>query len=450
MAVRKKMFMMMGTLDADAVIRAIFHVQMMCESMADLVDMLVRALKPLFEPSMVPLLTPLVAIDEPFAQKVLMGLYSQPAPPVDVKPLETTTEGYIVNRLEVLYWSTLVDAGLTTAAMSPVQPLLIPLPPELAPDFEIEVGRGGNSMIPQNISTASSPSTTRASAPVSDSSPSILVDSGANVPIRSTDASGNDVGAGLSPRDTGNLANPPHEVIKCHSWLLFGRWPYFRRLVASGFSEVATKSMQIPEETWSLGTVRAFLRYIYTNNAGLFEGSEATLRHELLEYAAMFDLIDLEQNPTPAFAHLIEHCRAPLALNVTVRTSVASYKRLLQYGSPDQRTELIRFMAKNISAIMNDPHLAYDFSQLGPETCSAVLFAIHSKEFPPPLPSRTSTPSKSYAGAVGPASHHKSSSKTSGATDSEKKTAAKKRKTTPASATTTAPTKAPNLHNSNK
>lgn len=428
---------MMGTLDADAVIKAIFHVQKMCESMADLVDMLVRALKPLFEPSMVPLLTPLVSIDEPYAQKVLMGLYSQPAPPVDVKPLETTTEGFIVNRLEVLYWSTLVHLGVTTVAMSPVQPLIVPLPLELQPDFEIEVGRGNTN---SSSAGSSSSSNSRSSAPQDDHSPR-LDGSGANVPLRSVEASGNDGGFSSSPRDTGNLATPPHEVIQCHSWLLFGRWPYFRRLVLSGLAETESRSMQIPDDTWSLATCRAFLRYIYTNNVGLFDGGDVTLRHELLEFAAMFDLIDLDQVPTQAFSHLIEHCRAPLSLNVTVRTCVSSYKRLLQYGSSDQRLELITFMAKNITSIMTDPQLCYEFSQLGPDTCSAVLFAIHNKDFPPSLPSRTSTPSKSSNFSQITTST-RYSSKSSHHHDSDKKSAAKKRKSTLEKSTTAVPTKA--------
>lgn len=440
------MFMMMGTLDADAVVKAIFHVQKMCESMADLVDMLVRALKPLFEPSMVPLLTPLVAIDESYAQKVLMGLYSQPAPPVDVKPLETTTEGFIVNRLEVLYWSTLVHLGVTTVAMSPVQPLIVPLPPELQPDFEIEVGKShANRDASSGYSGSSSHSTSRSSAPRDDQSPR-LDGSGANVPLRSLESSGNDGGSGAcSPRDTGNLATPPHEVIKCHSWVLYGRWPYFRRLVLSGLAETETKSMQVPDDTWTLGTCRAFLRYIYTNNVGLFDGGDVTLRHELLEYAALFELIDLDHEPNPAFSHLIEHCRAPLSLNVTVRTCVSSYKRLLQYGSSEQRSELITFMAKNITAIMSDPHLCYEFSQLGPETCSSVLFTIHNKEFPPPLPSRISTPSKSSQSsnlATHSSSSSSSSSKHISKGVSADRSLIKKRRTLE-KATTPSPTKAP-------
>ena len=353
----------MGTLDAEAVIKAIYHVQKMCESWPDLVGMLVRALKPLFEPSMVSLLTPLVAIDEKYAQKVLMGLYSQPAPPIDVKPLEMTTEGYIVHRLETLYWSTLIHCGLITPERAPIKSLIVPLPKTLWPDFEMEV---------------------RTSAPHDSSAGKTvpLGGSGANVPSTSSNATSDD-GSSSSKGDSENITKPPLvEVIKAHSWLLYARWPYFRRMVAAGLCEVESRIMQIPDDTWSLATVRGFLRYVYSNNVGLFEGSNIgmVMRSEILTHAELFNLMDHENTPTPSFAHLIELARAPLSHGITVKNAVLSYKRLLHYGSPDQRIEVIKFMAKNIAAIMSDSALCAEFAGLGTETCTAVLFAMHNKK----------------------------------------------------------------------
>lgn len=366
------MFMMMGTLDADALIRAIFHVQAMCESLAGLVDMLVRALKPLFEPGMMSQITPLVRIDEPYGIKVLTGLFSQPAPPVDVKPLETTTEGYIANRLEVLYWSTLAANGeiSESALSSPIAKLLMPLPKELEPDFKI--------LVPTRGSNGSR---------ISSSSPAPESDVDANVPARTNgkDAPGSNHisnnAEGANSLSSGASNEDSFELIPCHSWVLYGRWPYFKRLIDSGLTEAKTRTMSFPEATWGASTVRAFVRYLYTNNIGLFEGSDGGARLELLEHAGLFDLVDFDGNPTPAFVPLIEHCRSPLTLNVTPKTSISAYKRLLTYGSSAQRQELIKFMADNIVQIMNDDSLRIEFLSLGDQTIATVMFASHHKDY---------------------------------------------------------------------
>jgi hypothetical protein len=313
LALRKKMFMVMGTLDADALIKALFHVQAICESQVELVEMLVRALKPIFEPNMIPKLTPLVTIDEPYSQKVLMGLYNQPAPPVDVKPLSIeTTESYIVAQLETLYWSMLLAEGFSEANMPRRISLMNPLPKDLRPDFKISCG---------------------------------------------------------------------NTVVQCHSWVLFGRWPWFRRLVDSGLSEISQMSISLPEDCWSTQTLHAFLRYLYTNSVGLFDSNTKTC-NELLDNARLFDLLDVDNNPTSGFAPLIEHCSAPYSTNVTVKTAVSSYQRLLLFGSSSQRKQLKRFIAQNLTAIMEDEKLAAEFASLGAKTCAAIMFSVYDREWP--------------------------------------------------------------------
>lgn len=303
--------MLMGTLDVDSLVKAVYHVQDMCESLPDLVDMLVRALKPLFEAAIIPKLTPLVAVDEAFAQKVLMGLYSPPAPPVDVKPLDLTTESYIVHRLEILYWSMLASAGASEKSLPRTLALLRPLPAELQPDFTIHVG---------------------------------------------------------------------DQSASCHSWMLFGRWPYFRRMIASGLSEASAMTMTLPDDCWSIKTLRAFLRYLYTNNCGLFDPADDTCT-ELLDSAHLFDLVDIDSKPAPGFAPLIEHCSTPSEKG-NIATAVASYQRLLLYGSATQKQKLITFMAENIQAIMADDKLSAEFALLGSKACSKIFFASFNREFP--------------------------------------------------------------------
>lgn len=312
LAVRKKMFMVMGTLDSDSLIKAIYHVQAMCDSLVELIDMLVRALKPLFEANMIPKLTPLVRVDEVYAQKVLMGLYSQPVPPVDVKPLDATTESYIVSQLERLYWSMLLGQGASSAVMPNGVEVMNPLPRDLQPDFNIMLG---------------------------------------------------------------------DHAVPCHSWVLYGRWPYFRRMVQAGLGEVESMTMHLPDDCWSLATLRAFLRYLYTNSTGLFDPTDKSCT-ELLDNARLFELLDVDNNPTPGFAPLIEHCTAPHSTNVTIRTAVSSYQRLLLYGSSAQRKQLRKFISHNIAAIMADDKLAAEFASLGSKTCATILFAVHEREYP--------------------------------------------------------------------
>lgn len=311
LAVRKKIFMIMGSLDSESLIMAIYHVQRVCESQVELMEMLVRALKPLFEPSLIPKLTPLVALDEAYAQKVLMGLFSTPAPPIDVKPLSLeTTESYIVAQLDLLYWSMLAAGGAPLASLPRMQ-FLSPLPPELQPDFAIVAGG---------------------------------------------------------------------TTVQCHSWILYGRWPWFRRLISSGLAESSSMTMSLPDDCWSLNTVKAFLRYLYTNSVDLFESGSSA--NELLETARLFDLLDIDNNPTPGFSALIEHCNAPYSTNPTVKTAVSSYQRLLLYGSSSQRKHLRKYISQSIDSIMSDDKLCAEFATLGAKVCAQILFQSYERDFP--------------------------------------------------------------------
>jgi hypothetical protein len=59
---------------------------------------------------------------------------------------------------------------------------------------------------------------------------------------------------------TGGEDDPP---IHCHRTVLLARWPHFAKMVNSGMTESFGTSITIPEP---YSTVRAFLRYLYTDD----------------------------------------------------------------------------------------------------------------------------------------------------------------------------------------
>jgi hypothetical protein len=119
-----------------------------------------------------------------------------------------------------------------------------------------------------------------------------------------------------SPRDADftihSLADDGSGVaqsIQCHSDLLRVRWPFFKTLIDSGFSESNLSSWNIrawgdPEGGLSPPSVEALIRYFYTNEVEFIESVQVAI-----EILAMREYYLLETTDDSSHYALLEHCQ---------------------------------------------------------------------------------------------------------------------------------------------
>lgn len=156
--------------------------------------------------------------------------------------------------------------------------------------------------------------------------------------------------------------------VKVHDWVLYARWPYFRRLMNTNLAEANARRLELPSGSMDRNLLLAFLHYIYTQSTASFDSD--MLRLELLHIASLFDLVDLARPPVPNshFKRLIEHCQVALDGPFTVETCVSRYKVLAELGSPVQVAAIGRYLLDNFSTLMKTPEVALELQELGART----------------------------------------------------------------------------------
>lgn len=128
------------------------------------------------------------------------------------------------------------------------------------------------------------------------------------------------------------LVSDSGEEFKCHDWVIYARWPFIQRMLDSGAEETLSKRAQLPG--FQSATLRAFLRFLYTNDVSEFVGPNTSLAINLLTQAQMYHIADLCTPPNatiPSFKYLLAHC-----------------KRVLSSGSltEEEKAQLTDFTAK--------------------------------------------------------------------------------------------------------
>jgi hypothetical protein len=161
------------------------------------------------------------------------------------------------------------------------------------------------------------------------------------------------------------ISNSDRFEIKVHDWVLYARWPYFQHLVKSGFSEVTNGRLELPSEAFSSSQLRAFVRYMYTQEEAPYDTDD--LKLDLLRNAPQFNLVDLSTPPVPNphFKKLLAHCREVLNAPCTHLTCISQYKIMAEMGSSQQLNAVGRFILDNFNDLIRDPERTKELKSLG-------------------------------------------------------------------------------------
>lgn len=163
-------------------------------------------------------------------------------------------------------------------------------------------------------------------------------------------------------------------AVPCHDWILFSRWPYFRHLVESGSEEWShSKKIQIPADTFSRHTLRAFIKYIYTNRSDAIVNND-NVALEILLHAQRYNLADMSSPPLPhpSFAPLLSSCDVIFHQIFTLENCVDKYFMARDYGREAHQLRISLFIAEHFEALMKVESTRNQVMSLGPATLASI------------------------------------------------------------------------------
>ena len=102
--------------------------------------------------------------------------------------------------------------------------------------------------------------------------------------------------------------------LKCHKWILCGRWPYMKSLINSGLKESEESRMILGD--WNYDLLKKFMIYIYLDDSSCFDREEENIF--IMKHGLNYGLLDIEGNPVSGFESLIRQCETILRSSITL------------------------------------------------------------------------------------------------------------------------------------
>lgn len=183
----------------------------------------------------------------------------------------------------------------------------------------------------------------------------------------------NELIASLAPCNF-HIISPDGYAIPVHDWLLYARWPFFRHIVDSGAEEwVQSKKIQIPTDTFSRHTLRAFIKFIYTNRVDAATNNDA-IALEVLLHAQRYNLADMNSPPIPhpTFVPLLSACEIVFDQVTTLENCADKYVMAKDYGREAHHHRIAVFIAEHFKELMAEPKTRDQILALGPHALASI------------------------------------------------------------------------------
>jgi hypothetical protein len=99
--------------------------------------------------------------------------------------------------------------------------------------------------------------------------------------------------------------------VRVHSWVLYSRWNWFRKMVDSGLYEAQNGVATLPSDSLSIAELNSIIKFIYTNRIDGVK-REQNFCQNLFDNAQYFGIIDAQQTSQDPFEPLVYHIRLNL------------------------------------------------------------------------------------------------------------------------------------------
>jgi sugar lactone lactonase YvrE len=129
--------------------------------------------------------------------------------------------------------------------------------------------------------------------------------------------------------------------ISVHSWLLYCRWPYFQRMMSTGFCEMTARVLDLPSE-FPANLLSCLLQYICTGVVDITNMDESDCIFVFLN-GAEYNLTDFNREPLPQFHPFVAACKKRFFEPLSLENFPRVKERIEAYGTPSMQADLERF-----------------------------------------------------------------------------------------------------------
>lgn len=188
-----------------------------------------------------------------------------------------------------------------------------------------------------------------------------IVDPNASAPVSQQASSSS---APLTWRDTDFLIKLDNYELRCHKWVVSGRWSYLRHALAFGGAEAHSSILDLPSDgTFTPKLLESFVKYLYTNSVSQFDNEDVCL--EVLKLARQYRLIDAAGKDEMGFSWLLDHCRSAILPVLNPKNCISIYKRILQFGTQEQQIIVRSYIVRSLTPILEKEELRLELEALG-------------------------------------------------------------------------------------
>lgn len=165
---------------------------------------------------------------------------------------------------------------------------------------------------------------------------------------------------------------------QCHSWFLYAKWHYFKKLMDFGGVE-ATSMHVILSEDWTPSCLYALLKYIYTQKIEFVEEDDIVW---VIEHALQYNLVDSDGKPHIGFEALIYHCKEMIGGNLTNINCVTMYHLSNRLKLKERALLCYNYLKSRFSSLMTEKTTAMKLYTLEPPLLLQLLYDSYGHTLP--------------------------------------------------------------------
>jgi hypothetical protein len=188
-------------------------------------------------------------------------------------------------------------------------------------------------------------------------------------------------------------------TIKCHSFVLYSRWAYFRRLVDSGMKEALQKRLVLSASDepggWDLHVLNAVVEVIYCGKncpkiMSDIDTASAVRIHGMVD---LYLVEEDESHLTSPFADLLKYCKDRIVNGISMENCIDIYRAAYQANAAQIIDIAKQFIIESLPEFRSDEAKTKELLRLPWESQLALLWhQLGRSDLPPSLGPISSAP----------------------------------------------------------
>ena len=160
-------------------------------------------------------------------------------------------------------------------------------------------------------------------------------------------------------------------VVKCHDWVLCGRWRFVKNMFLFSGEEVQSRRVSLED----VGIVY----YMYTDRLDLL--TDQSLCLSILKWHHELHLADFDDTPITGCEKIIQHCTKPFSRPLSMENAVSVYQSAVEGGSKVHEKRAISFISRKLKDMMASDRRYAELKTLPLDVLATIMFGHFDRTY---------------------------------------------------------------------